>query len=50
MSHLHQRWERGQGLVEYALIILFVAIAVVAMLGIFGTEVNGMYESLLTHL
>ena len=32
--------ERGQGLVEYALIILFVAIALVAALGALGSGIG----------
>ena len=36
--------EEGQGLVEYALIILFIAIVVVAMLLIFGTAVGNLYS------
>jgi Flp pilus assembly pilin Flp len=34
----------GQGLVEYALIILLVAVATVAVLGGFGGAVNVLYE------
>ncbi len=38
--------EEGQGLVEYALIILFVAIVVVAILLIFGPAVGNLYSTL----
>lgn len=36
--------EEGQGLVEYALIILFIAIVVVAVLLIFGPAVGNLYS------
>jgi pilus assembly protein Flp/PilA len=35
--------EEGQGLVEYALIILLVAVVVVAGLTLFGTTVSSMF-------
>ena len=38
--------EEGQGLVEYALIILFIAIVIVAVLVIFGPTVGNMYSSI----
>ena len=38
--------EEGQGLVEYALIILFIAIVVVAVLLIFGPAVGNMYSAI----
>lgn len=37
--------EAGQGLVEYALILLFVAIAAVGTLTIFGTSVSAMFTT-----
>jgi pilus assembly protein Flp/PilA len=37
--------EEGQGLVEYALIILFIAIVVVAVLLIFGPAVGNLYST-----
>lgn len=39
--------EEGQGLVEYALIILFVAIVLVAILLIFGPFVGNMFSTVL---
>jgi pilus assembly protein Flp/PilA len=38
--------EEGQGLVEYALIILFIAIVVVAIMLIFGPAVGNLYSTL----
>jgi pilus assembly protein Flp/PilA len=37
--------EEGQGLTEYALIILLIAIVVVAVLVMFGPKVGEMYSS-----
>ncbi len=45
MSHFHQNWERGQGLVEYALILLFVALAVFVTLGLLGGQLNVPFEA-----
>jgi Flp pilus assembly pilin Flp len=36
--------ERGQTLVEYALIIAFVAIALVGSLQLFAVDLQGMYQ------
>lgn len=36
--------EDGQGLVEYALIILLIAIAVVGTVVVFGEQLNATYE------
>ncbi len=37
--------EEGQGLVEYALIILFIAIVLVAILLVFGPFVGNMFST-----
>lgn len=37
---------RGQGLVEYALIILFVALAVILALTLLGPEISGIFDSI----
>ena len=38
------RWQdSGQGLVEYALILVFVAVAVIVMVALFGTSVANVY-------
>ena len=42
--------EDGQGLVEYALIILLVAVAVVASLTGFGLSLAGYYNRILASL
>lgn len=38
--------EEGQGLVEYALIILLIAIVVIGALGLFGVTLNETFESI----
>lgn len=38
--------ERGQGLVEYALILVLVSIVVIVALGVIGTNVNDVFNSI----
>jgi len=38
--------EKGQGLVEYAIIIAFVAIVVIAIVGLFGEKVGTTFSSI----
>ncbi|MBI5877938.1 MAG: pilus assembly protein [Chloroflexi bacterium] len=38
--------QSGQGLVEYALIIMFVVIVVVAILGLMGPAIGNMYSQI----
>ncbi len=42
--------EEGQGLVEYALIIVLVAIAVIAMLEALGVQVGAVFTDITGHL
>jgi len=42
--------ERGQDLVEYALLILFIAAAIVGALGLFGGSLQTYYNSLVAGL
>ena len=37
--------EEGQGLLEYALILLFVAVAAIVLLTALGTSVSGMLDA-----
>ncbi len=37
--------DSGQGLVEYAMIIIFVAVAAIVGLGVFGTEASALMSS-----
>jgi Flp pilus assembly pilin Flp len=38
--------EKGQGLVEYSLILLLVAVAAVGALGVFGVSVSSVYTTI----
>jgi Flp pilus assembly pilin Flp len=40
------RPERGQGLVEYALIIMFISIALVGSMGIFADDLDAFYGTI----
>lgn len=42
--------EEGQGLVEYALIIFLIAIAVIAGLTLLGTQVGNIFNTITTNL
>jgi pilus assembly protein Flp/PilA len=42
------RNEEGQGLVEYALILVFVAIVVIAVLTLFGEFVGNTYSTIVS--
>jgi pilus assembly protein Flp/PilA len=49
MRHLTFR-ERGQGLVEYALILVLVAIVVIAILLMLGPVVGNVFSNVVAHL
>ena len=38
--------EEGQGLVEYALILVLIAVVVIAVLTLLGTQVSAIFESI----
>jgi pilus assembly protein Flp/PilA len=38
--------EEGQGLVEYALILVLIAVVVIAALSALGTNIRGLFEEL----
>ena len=42
--HAQRRKEKGQGLVEYALILVLVSITVIALLSFLGTSINQIFE------
>jgi pilus assembly protein Flp/PilA len=42
--------EKGQGLVEYALILVLIAVVVIAVLVIFGPAVGNIFSRILTYL
>lgn len=45
---LTMQTDRGQGLVEYALILVFVAIVVIVVLVILGPSVGNMYSNIVS--
>ena len=47
MNHLFQR---GQGLVEYAMLMILVAIIVIIILALFGSSVGNMFSSVIVNL
>jgi len=42
--------DTGQGLVEYALILLLVALALIVLLSIFGVEVADTYQNIIDNI
>jgi pilus assembly protein Flp/PilA len=36
--------EKGQGLVEYALILVLVSIVVIVIMGVMGTQISGIFS------
>jgi pilus assembly protein Flp/PilA len=44
---LHAPQERGQGLVEYALIMIMVAIVVIAILALLGPAIGHVFSNLI---
>ncbi len=45
---LHFRPEEGQGLVEYALLVLFVALIVLIALTVFGQTISNLYSQIVS--
>ena len=42
--------ERGQGLVEYALILLLVVLVVIAILVLLGPAIRNLYQNTITNI
>jgi pilus assembly protein Flp/PilA len=42
--------EKGQGMVEYALIIVLIAIVVIAILGLLGTQISTVFSQIVSGL
>jgi len=38
--------EKGQGLVEYALILVLVAVVVIVVLGLLGDDINNIFNTI----
>jgi len=43
---LYMPREEGQGLVEYALILVLIAIVVIVVLGLLGTQVSNIFSQI----
>ena len=44
------RKQKGQGLIEYALIVLLIAIAVLVTLGLVGGQVQSVFQQIFSNL
>ena len=42
-----EKFESGQGLVEYALIIILVGVVVISMLFVLGPAISNMYQNII---
>lgn len=42
--------EKGQGLVEYALILVLVAIVVIVILALLGPAIANVFSNIMTHI
>ena len=42
--------ESGQGLVEYSLVILLIALVIIIILSIFGTELADVYSNIIDNI
>ncbi|HXF69151.1 MAG TPA: Flp family type IVb pilin [Thermoflexus sp.] len=42
--------EKGQGLVEYALILMFIAVVVIVILSLLGTQVSTVFSTITSAL
>lgn len=43
-------FERGQGLIEYALIIVMVSVTAILILSVFGRAVGDIYSEIIKHI
>lgn len=43
-----QHFEKGQGLVEYAIILILVVVVVLVLLAVFGTGVGDMFSNVIS--
>jgi pilus assembly protein Flp/PilA len=46
LAHPHRDEERGQGMVEYALILVLIAIVVIVILQVVGAQVNNVFSNI----
>ncbi len=47
---LYMPREEGQGLVEYALILVLVAVVVIVILALLGPSIGGIFSNLISNL
>lgn len=47
---IYKRFLSGQGIVEYALILVFVFLVVIFILGIFGTQIGNTFSSIINQV
>jgi pilus assembly protein Flp/PilA len=50
LNRMGSRQEKGQGLIEYALILLLVAIVVIVILSTLGDQINAVFQSIINTL
>ena len=50
LETLKAREDEGQGLVEYALILVLVSIAAIVIMGTLGTTITGVFQSVINAL
>jgi len=44
------RQERGQGMVEYALLFVFIVLVVIILLSVFGPQLGNVYSNIIENL
>ncbi|MCA9955510.1 MAG: pilus assembly protein [Ardenticatenaceae bacterium] len=44
MLFLHREGQRGQGLMEYALVLALVAVVVIVIISLLGPQIGNMYS------
>ncbi len=47
---MNHHYQRGQGLVEYALVLVLVAVIVILILALFGTAVGNMFSYVIVNI
>jgi pilus assembly protein Flp/PilA len=50
LGRMESRQEKGQGLIEYALIILLVSIVVIIVLGLLGDQIKAVFTAITSTL
>ena len=46
LSFLKSKKEKGASLVEYAILVALIALAVIVVVGILGNQINGVFTSI----